>query len=1192
MSIIGLFNTIFPCILVTMAKLEDIIVSSRLNGLFPNRTVTIQHVRPIGSQALNVTFVDDNGTTGTSLIFRDQAATIELVEASRPLSLDADPALFRLVAEAQRIRWAHLFDSRLAVNTSNVTPLPHQIAAVYDEMLTRQPLRFLLADDPGAGKTIMAGLLLKELILRGDARRILIVAPGSLVEQWQDELDQKFNLPFDILTNEGLRASRTGNWFLEHDHCLARLDKLSRNDDLQEKLKLTDWDLVIFDEAHKLSATWFGNELKRTRRHKLGHLLSARTRQLLLLTATPHNGKEQDFHLFLSLLDGDRFEGRLRDSVHAADPSDLMRRLTKESLVKMDGRPLFPPRYAYTIEFELSDPEVHLYKLVTNYVREEFNRAENLAKGRKGTVGFALTMLQRRLASSPEAIYQSLQRRRERLQKRLDEERLLRRGAEVELATFKGEPGMDDEDLDDFDLLPEAEQEDQEAKVIDLATTAETIAELEAEIATLHELEQVARQVRRSGSDTKWSALAEAIQGNERMRDPRTGQLRKLIIFTEHRDTLRYLRKRLASMFGTEAIVCIEGSTPREQRRAIQESFSNDPEVLILLATDAAGEGINLQRAHLMVNYDLPWNPNRLEQRFGRIHRIGQREACHLWNLVAAETREGAVYDMLIKKLRVETEALDGAVFDVLGEAFRGVSLKDLMIRAVRLNEGPETDEYLNRVIDDNAAEVLKLMRERAVTPEQFDEARRHEICREMQRAEARKLQPHYIGSFFQAAFESLGGQLLPREPRRYEIRHIPMDIRRRDRVIGRPGAMPKSYERITFNKENIESDTKGNASLVCPGHPLLDCTISLILERHREVLRRGTILVDPSDLGTIPRVLYYLESTLGDAHARERSGRNGQPGVISRRPQFVEIHADGRAVVAGPAPYLDYAPPTETQREQIQELLDSPWLSRDLEQQALDHAVEHLVPQHLTEVRTRRLELVEKTEQQVRQRLESEIRYWEARAIELQEREEAGNHRSRLNSSNAWQRAEDLAERLQTRLEELEQDKAVFAQPPAVLGGALVVPAGWLNSHEPRDDGPAQVREGRAVYRVRGIENTEESERLAMEAVMASERELGFEPRDVSAENLGYDIESLDPERNELRFLEVKGRSVNASNLILTRNEVLTALNQPEHWQLVLVRIKDGQAQPPQYFREPFRDGVQFSATQMSIEIDDLEGK
>src|SRR5205823_3369711 len=413
-----------------MALLEDLTPGVLVKGLLPGGNVTVISVKRHGPTSVELVYKDANGHLGNELLYSDGVENLEIAAAGLPWSFDADGALFRLTSEAYRIRLAYLFDPLIAVHTSLIEPLPHQITAVYDTMLAKQPLRYLLADDPGAGKTIMTGLLIKELMIRGDLHRCLIVSPGNLVEQWQDELNRRFHIVFDILTNDRLEVSASGNAFTEMPLCIARLDKLSRDEYTQEKLRQTEWDLIVVDEAHKMSATFFGGEVKYTKRYQLGELLGKITRHLLLLTATPHSGKEEDFQLFLRLLDADRFEGRFRDGVHKVDVSDLVRHLVKEQLYRFDGTPLFPERLAYTINYHLSHPERTLYSAVTEYVRQEFNRADALEQsGRKGTVGFALTTLQRRLASSPEAIYQSLKRRRTRLEQRVREARLARQGS-------------------------------------------------------------------------------------------------------------------------------------------------------------------------------------------------------------------------------------------------------------------------------------------------------------------------------------------------------------------------------------------------------------------------------------------------------------------------------------------------------------------------------------------------------------------------------------------------------------------------------------------------------------------------------------------------------------------------------------------------------------------------------------------
>ncbi len=1215
-----------------MAQLEDLTRGTTVRGILPNHNVTVIDAKWHGSDVVELTYKDVNGQPHTEILFRDREPTLEIVTEGRPWSFDGDGALLRLVSEAHRIRLAHLFDPLLAVHTSLVEPLPHQITAVYGEMLTRQPLRFLLADDPGAGKTIMAGLFIRELLIRGDLQRCLIVCPGSLAVQWQDELFHKFHLPFEILTNDRIEAARSGNAFAEMPLVIVRLDKLSRDEALQGKLRQTDWDLVVVDEAHKLSASFFGGEIKETKRYKLGKLLSTLTRHFLLMTATPHNGKEEDFQLFLALLDGDRFEGRFRDGVHTCDVSDLMRRLVKEDLLKFDGKPLFPERQAHTVQYLLSDLEAVLYKQVTDYVREEFNRAEALANdGRKGTVGFALTILQRRLASSPEAIYQSLRRRRERLQKRLREEQWEPQRHEGQgegtlwTLCLRGE-------LEEEDLTVE-EWEATEEEVVDLATASQTIAELQAEIHQLSELENLALRVRRSGKDRKWEELSKLLQTllleeRKEEREKRESALTahfsllspKLVIFTEHRDTLNYLVSQITTLIGrSEAVVTIHGGMGREERKRAEEAFKQDVGVQVLIATDAAGEGINLQRAHLMVNYDLPWNPNRLEQRFGRIHRIGQTEVCHLWNLVAEETREGDVYLALLKKLDIEQKALGGKVFDVLGKAIAGKELRELLIEAIRYGDRPEVKAKLNQVVSDrlDQSRLRELLEERALARDSMDTTKVQQIRQEMERAEARKLQPHFIASFFLEAFQRLGGTIRQREPKRYEITHVPAAIRNREQLSSAGKVILERYERICFEKELISVPGKPQADFVCPGHPLLDATLDLTLERHRDLLRQGAILVDENDPGEEIRALVYLEHSIQDA----RTDRDGRRRVVSRRMQYVEFREQMTGareenidrslfpvpyplspINAGYAPYLDYRPLTPEERSllEAQETLCPPCLcGSDLESQATTYAAKHLVRQHLQEVRERKEALIDKTVRAVKDRLTKEINYWDQRAAELRLQEQAGKPNAKLNSARAQQRADELADRLQKRLAELEQERQLSPLPPVVVGGALVVPIGLLQRLQgKRTSAPATF-----------ARETQRVEQAAMAAVMAAERALGYEPRDVSAENLGYDIESAGAEG--LRFIEVKGRIEGAETVTVTKNEILTALNKPDTFILALVQVPadrnfpegdafkvkadsgvyavPGEGCRVHYVREPFQREPDFGASSVNYQWQEL---
>lgn len=1143
---------------------EDIQPGIRLTGL-PSGQATVVAVLPIG-EALQVTLRDDDGRLSEQVLFPEDIAALCPDAPKARWSFDADPARFRLAAEALRMQHAGLSDPMLAVETSNIDPLPHQIRAVYGTLLA-QPgsLRFLLADDPGAGKTIMAGLYLKELMLRGDVHRCLIVAPGGLVEQWQSELAEKFGIEMTILTRDLAEADRDGDPFRRSPMMIARMDQLARKDEWRDLLADTEWDLVVVDEAHRMSASWFGNELKRTRRYELGQLLGGITRHLLLMTATPHSGSEANFQAFLALLDPDRFAGEYRHGVHSTDTTGLMRRMIKEDLLTFEGKPLFPERVAETVEYTLSPMEMRLYEEVTEYVRTEMNRAEQAdGHGRRRTVGFALTVMQRRLASSPEAIYQSIRRRAARLRTYRDE--VLAGAAAPAAAAMPFDP----EDFDS-DELDAAERERLEEEVLDSATAARTAAELDAELAVLTRLEEIAEHVRASGEDRKWQELRSLVlKAHENGLTGANQAPHKIIVFTEHRDTLDYLADRITTLLGgdADAVVTIHGSTPRQVRRDMRTRFTNDPRCHVLIATDAAGEGLNLQAAHLMVNYDLPWNPNRIEQRFGRIHRIGQREVCRLWNLVAAQTREGQVFRRLLTKIEEQRRAYGGKVFDVLGEnAFADEPLRDLLMRAIRYGEQPEVRAHLDRVIDKSVADGLKeLLKERALATPEIGLDELAELRRQMDEARARRMQPHFVQAFVMESLRALGGRASRREKDRFELTYIPAALREGRRTIS-----PR-YARITFEPSATVVPGRPDAELIAPGHPLMDAIIAEILSRYGDTLTRGATLLDRH--AAAPRLVVALLEELAD-------GR-GIP--ISKRFQYVSILPDGHAQPAGPAPYLDLSLPVNLNAEQHAALnlaldaeLSSAWLSNGVEQAARTWAIQHGLPEHRADVAARVVPAAERTKKMVHQRLKAQLNFWDGEAIKLAEAQAAGK-KIRVSPTTARERARSLESRLERRLAEIILEAQVNVRPPQIVSAALVLPASLL----PVDAGDQADPGGYTL-------DTSVVERRAVDAVLAAERRLGREPEEMSHSNKGFDIRSGKPD-GHLVFIEVKGRILGADTFTVTTSEVGFAKNAEPDYRLALVAVDpetpDGSNDQVRYVLDPFADLI------LDQYVDDLRRK
>jgi hypothetical protein len=715
---------------------------------------------------------------------------------------------------------------------------------------------------------------------------------------------------------------------------------------------------------------------------------------------------------------------------------------------------------------------------------------------------------------------------------------------------------INDEMLRNLDEYGQDELDDLEEQISTGATTAETVEQLEIEVQTLEGLENMALGVLRSGKDTKWQQL-DRILDDDLMVDP-DGYRRKLIIFTEPKDTLEYLCEKVVGRIGRpDAVAVIHGGVSREERRKIVERFMQDRDLLVLIANDAAGEGVNLQRGHLMVNYDLPWNPNKIEQRFGRIHRIGQTEVCHLWNLVAKDTREGEVYARLLEKLEAAREALGGRVYDVLGELFEERALKDLLFEAIQYGEQEEVKARLFQTVDGavDQSHLLHLLQKRQLTSDTMPEARVQELRLEMERAEAQRLQPHHIQSFFVEAFQRLGGQIKRREEGRWEITHVPLSVRERDRQIGSSAPLQKKYERICFEKSKINQQPV--ASFVYPGHPLLDAVISLVREKNDHLMKQGAVLVDDTDDGRDVSALFLLEHGVQDG----RPTSSGNANIISQKLQFAAIDEEGNVTNAGIAPHLNLRPATPDEIGGVEEILNAEWLRGDLEKKVVQFATVELAQGHVAEVRARRLPEIDKVEQEVKARLKKEINYWDARAFELKEQEKAGK-KTRLNWQNAQRRAEDLAERMKRRLDLIEQERFISAQPPRVRGGMVVVPRGLLFERVAGEMAGAGSGFSEDPVARREIELK------AMEAVMAAERELGNQPEDVSAQKVGYDIASYDPNVDHMRFIEVKGRIDGADTVMITRQEVITSLHEPEKFILAIVQVGDGYVHAPRYLR------------------------
>ena len=822
----------------------------RLPGHFAGE-VTVESARPLGAGAeLRVRL--PGGELDEAVLSGDDLAPLlaagPTASAERP---PADPEQVRLLVESTRIRLAWAWDRQFAVSLSGIRTLPHQIEAVYRKMLPQPRLRFLLADDPGAGKTIMAGLLVKELKLRQAIDRCLVLVPAPLTLQWQDELLRFFGEPFQIIHSANDQQQLLNLWEREAQ-VIASID-YAKQDGVRERVWRQHWDLVVIDEAHKCSAytkrsAGRGDEVERTKRYQLAERLSEQCGNLLLLTATPHHGDDDRFAHFVRLLDRDLFPephrfgdeaGRVRREIlRLGDDCPWSLRRLKEDLKDLDGRRLFPDRHVRTVSFRLGAEEYAVYKAVTAYINEFLPRA---AGRRKNSVALVRTVFQRRLASSTRAIHESLLRRRARLTDLVDDlERLPPAQRARRLAELAGRLPDAEQDEDDLD-------ETARDALLDETTAAAELDQLRAEIAALGDVAARVGRLRGSGRDSKLVALRDCLQGAEfgELQDGRG----KLLVFTEHRDTLDHLREHLAA-WGYSTCAIHGGMNPRERRQA-QEEFRTSRQICV--ATEAAGEGINLQFCHLMVNYDLPWNPTRLEQRLGRIHRIGQSRDVHAFNFVATDSDdgqpviEGRILERLLNKLDLMRGALGDRVFDVVGEvlSLNRINLPD-MLRDVAYDPR-RLDDCLDAIdrIDPRQLDLYEEATGIALARGHVDFSA---AARSNLEAEERRLMPRYVEAHFLNAARAVGLRAEARADGLWRIEHVLADLRS-DRLaaVRRLGKPDAGYRKLTFYKEHLEQDRHLDAVLIGPGHPLYGALDERLIERLRAAAGQAAVYVDPA---------------------------------------------------------------------------------------------------------------------------------------------------------------------------------------------------------------------------------------------------------------------------------------------------------------------------------------------------------
>jgi superfamily II DNA or RNA helicase len=1090
-------------------------------NLFPENVHVIVSM-PFGN-SIKLIGRGDSNQVYDQVIPAEKFSEIEFVEQG---TYKGDPIKFRLALEAMRLGLAYEYDPYFSLSIARVDPLPHQLEAVYDYFLKIPRIRFLLADDPGAGKTIMAGLLIKELKVRGLIKRILIVTPANLTFQWQRELKDRFRENFEIIRGDILRANYGSNPWQEKNQVVTSVSWASIQEDANQSLLRATWDLVIVDEAHKMSA--YDDEHK-TYAYQLGEALSERTDHFLLTTATPHKGNKDQFQLFLRLLDKDVYADVVSlDKALEKRSAPFYLRRVKEALVSFPNpetgvvKSLFTQRIVQTIGFQIEDEEWDFYNELTKYVEEQSIRASADNSARARAVGFTMAMLQRRFASSLYAVRRSMERMKARREEILQDPEAYR---QKQIANRLPE---------NFDDLTDEEQHSIIESLEEVVITYDP-HELKIDIEKLSRLIEQAKVLEQKEIENKIIRLKEVLTNQGIFSDSKM----KLLIFTEHRDTLDYLigdgkeGRPLGKLseWGLNATQIHGGmkigdrNTPGTRIFAELE-FKESAQVLV--ATEAAGEGINLQFCWLMVNYDIPWNPIRLEQRMGRIHRYGQDKDCLIFNFVSTNTREGRVMYKLFERIKHIEDDLDprktGKVFNVLGDILPSNQLEK-MLREMYAHNLTE-DVIKNRIVEQVDTDHFKAITQSTLEGLAKKELNLSAIIGKSAEAKERRLVPEVVQDFFIHAAPLHG--LHPKEKKIpidvFTIGRVPRNLwKRGENNEKRFGVLGHEYGNVAFSKEIINKDN--TLDWITPGHPLFEVIREETIDIFSDELKKGSVFYDINLSQPVKLDIFSASIVDGMGH------------TLHKRLFVLESKIDGTISLKQPTIFLDIIPSTDNPT--IENIASLPTRD-DLEQYLVSSALND----YLQEIQQERLKETLIIDKHLDLSLNELINKQNLKLSDYIQQQMDGNTNPYLatNIAQTENRILELTNRLEQRKKDLARERQCTISATLHLGTA------WILPHPERDK-----------PEIKGMISDAEVENKAIQKAIEHEQSLGYEVQSVEAENRGFDLISRKPHPEDpqtaidVRFIEVKGRS-GIGEVALSSNEYKTAQRLRSDFYLYVV--------------------------------------